>query len=78
MIRMDYRLTQDDKERVMLLANVRDHGLKSLDISQLERLRQLVAAKDYSHDRKAEKSKKKLINKINVAIYEKAEGREGI
>jgi len=75
---MDYRLTPDDKERVMLLTNVKNHGLKSLDMSQLERLRALVAAKDYSHNKKAERSKKKILGKINVAIYEKAEGREGI
>ena len=75
---MDYRLTPEDKERVKLLQIVSKSGLKELSLEQLEKLRTLVEKKDYSHNKKAEKSKNKLLAKINVAIYEKEEGREGI
>ena len=75
---MDYRLTPDDKERVKLLTIVSKNGLKDLNLEQLRRLQILVEKKDYSHNKKAEKSKKKMLAKINVAIYEAEEGRQGI
>lgn len=67
---MDYRLTPDDKERVRLLQIVSKGGMKSLTAAQLRRLDVLVRQKDYTHSRKAEKSKKKLLRSINIAIYE--------
>ena len=75
---MDYRLTAEDKERVKLLTIVSKRGFKELDLGQLKKLQTLVEKKDYSHSKKAEKSKKKLLAKINVAIYEAEEGRQGI
>ena len=75
---MDYRLTAEDKERVKLLTIVSKRGFKELDLEQLKKLQTLVEKKDYSHNKKAEKSKKKLLAKINVAIYEAEEGRQGI
>ena len=75
---MDYRLTAEDKERVKLLTIVSSRGIKELNIVQLKKLQTLVEKKDYSHSKKAEKSKKKLLAKINVAIYEAEEGRQGI
>ena len=75
---MDYRLTPDDKERVKLLTIVSKRGFKDLNLEQLRRLQTLVEKKDYSHNKKAEKSKKKMLTKINVAIYEAEEGRQGI
>ena len=75
---MDYRLTPEDKERVKLLDIVSTKGLKELSIDQLKRLQLLVEKKDYSHNKKAQKSKMKLLAKINVAIYETEEGKEGI
>lgn len=60
-------------ERVALLTLISDGQMKSMSISQLKRLEELVSKKDYSHDRKAEKSKKKLLTKINVRMYELAE-----
>ena len=75
---MDYRLTAEDKERVKLLTIVSKRGFKELDLEQLKKLQTLVEKKDYSHSKKAEKSKKKLLAKINVAIYEAEEGRQGI
>ena len=75
---MDYRLTAEDKERVKLLTIVSNRGIKELNLMQLKKLQTLVEKKDYSHSKKAEKSKKKLLAKINVAIYEAEEGRQGI
>ena len=75
---MDYRLTPDDKERVKLLTIVSKRGIKDLSLEQLKKLQVLVEKKDYSHNKKAEKSKKKLLAKINVAIYEAEEGKQGI
>ncbi len=67
-----------DLERVKLLQIVSKKGLKELSIKQLKKLQILVEKKDYSHSKKAHKSKMKLLAKINVAIYEAEEGREGI
>ena len=75
---MDYRLTPEDKERVKLLQIVSKKGLKELRLEELKKLQILVEKKDYSHDKKANKSKTKLLAKINVAIYEAEEGRQGI
>ena len=75
---MDYKITPEDKERVKLLQIVSTKGLKELTLDELKRLQILVEKKDYSHDKKAHKSKMKLLAKINVAIYESEEGKEGI
>jgi len=75
---MDYRITPEDKERIKLLEIVSKKGLKELTIEQLKKLQILVEKKDYSHSNKAKKSKMKLLARINVAIYESEEGREGI
>ncbi len=71
-------ITPEDHERVKLLQTVSQKGLKALSIAQLKRLQILVEKKDYSHSKKAHKSKMKLLARINVAIYETEEGREGI
>jgi len=75
---MDYRLTLEDKQRVHLLQIVSKKGLKELTRVQLKKLEILVEKKDYSHNKKAHKSKMKLLAKINVAMYELEEGKEGI
>ena len=75
---MDKKLSSDDIERVTLLKIVADKSLKDLSYDQLKRLETLIEKKDYSHNKKAEKSKRKLLAKINVRIYELEEGREGI
>ncbi len=67
-----------DLERVKLLQIVSKKGLKELSIKQLKKLQILVEKKDYRHSKKAHKSKMKLLARINVAIYEAEEGREGI
>ncbi|WP_420545895.1 hypothetical protein [Nitrosopumilus sp.] len=71
------KISVEDKERVRLLQLVSrsKHEFKKLSIEQLRRLQQLVEKKDYSHDKKAHKSKMKLLAKINVRIYELEEGK---
>ena len=75
---MTEEITPEDHERVKLLGIVSKKGLKELNFKQLNRLQILVEKKDYSHSKKAHKSKMKLLARINVAIYESEEGREGI
>ena len=66
---MDYRLTEDDKERIKLLEEVSKNKFKNFTLEQLIRLQELVKKKDYSNEKKANKSKKNLLNQINVEIY---------
>ena len=66
---MDYRLTDEDKERIKLLNEVYKNKFKNFSLEQLIRLQELVEKKDYGHDKKANKSKKKLLSQINVEIY---------
>jgi len=68
---MDYRLTEDDKERIKLLDEVSKKQVKNLSLEQLIRLQELLEKKDYSHEKKANKSKKKLLTQINVEIYKR-------
>jgi len=70
-------ITKEDIERVNLLQLVSSskHEFKKMSIMQLKRLQELVEKKDYSHDKKAHKSKVKLLAKINVRIYELEEGK---
>ena len=70
-------ISKDDRERVKLLRLITNskHEFKKLTLEQLKRLQELVEKKDYSHDKKAHKSKMKLLGKINVRIYEITEGR---
>jgi hypothetical protein len=75
---MSKNITPEDLERVKLLDTVSKKGIKELTIVQLKRLQILVEKKDYSHNKKAHKSKMKLLARINVSIYETEEGREGI
>ncbi len=75
---MSKNIPPEDLERVKLLDTVSKKGLKELTIVQLKRLQILVEKKDYSHHKKAHKSKMKLLARINVSIYETEEGREGI
>ena len=47
---MDYRLTAEDKERIMLLEKVSKNQVKNLSLEQLIRLQELLEKKDYSHE----------------------------
>ncbi len=66
---MDYKLTDEDKERINLLNEVQKNKFKNLTLEQLIRLQELVEKKDYSHEKKADKSKRKLLKEINIEIY---------
>ena len=70
-------ITDEDRERVKLLrlVSASKNEFKKLTLPQLKRLQELIEKKDYSHDKKAHKSKIKLLGKINVRIYELEEGR---
>lgn len=73
-------ITSEDKERVALLQLITNskHEFNKLSVSQLTRLQELLEKKDYSHSKKAHKSKLKLLAKINVRLYELEEGRSVI
>ena len=66
---MDYRLTDEDKERIKLLNEVSKNKFKNFSLEQLIRLQELLEKKDYTNQKKAAKSKKKLLSQINVEIY---------
>ena len=66
---MDYKLTDEDKERIKLLNEVQKNKFNNLTLEQLIRLEELVEKKDYSHEKKANKSKRKLLKEINIEIY---------
>ena len=68
---MDYRLTDEDKERIKLLNEVTKNKLKNFSLEQLVRLQELLEKKDYSDQKKANRSKKKLLKDINVEIYKR-------
>jgi hypothetical protein len=63
-------ITEDDRRRVELLDLVAKKGLKVLELEDLKQLLTLVENKDYSHNKKAQKSKVKLIAKIDAAIFD--------
>ena len=68
---MDYRVTDEDKERIKLLNEVTKNKFKSLSLEQLVRLQKLLEKKDYSNQKKAEKAKTKLLKQINIEIYKR-------
>ncbi|MCI4433761.1 MAG: hypothetical protein JHC41_09265 [Nitrosopumilus sp.] len=67
----------EDRERIALLQIISSskNEFKKLSVDQLKRLQELIEKKDYSHNKKAHKSKVKLLGKINVRIYELEEGK---
>lgn len=65
----------DEEELKRLLKIVADKGLKALDLVDLDRLRALLQAKDYGENKKAAKSKAKLLKDINSAFYDKHKPR---
>ena len=70
-------VTSEDRERVKLLTLISSskHEFDKLSLEQLARLEDLLKKKDYSHDKKADKSKTKFLKRINVRIYELTEGK---
>ncbi len=67
--------TDDDRRRVELLEIVSKKGIKILGMADLKDLLLLVEKKDYSHNKKAQKSKIRLLAQINAAIYDLEEKR---
>jgi len=74
---MPEKITPEDRERVALLRIITNskQEFNKLSVAQLKRLEKLVEKKDYSHNKKAHKSKLKLLGKINVRLYELEEER---
>jgi len=70
-------VTSEDRERVKILTSISSskHEFDKLSLEQLARLEELLKKKDYSHDKKADKSKSKFLKRINVRIYELTEGK---
>ncbi len=65
-------LKKDDFKRVELLNLVtKNGGMRNLSLEQLIHLDELLRKKDYSNDKKAEKSKQKLLKQINIEIYKR-------
>jgi hypothetical protein len=60
----------DDIERRRLLEIIYKNGVYALTRSELERLHTLIELKSYGENRKANRSKKQLLKRINIAIYE--------
>ena len=60
----------DDIERRRLLEKIYKNGVYALTRSELERLHTLIELKSYGENIKANRSKKKLLKRINIAIYE--------
>lgn len=58
-----------EDELEALLQAVSDKGLRVLTLEELDRLRALLSEKDYGQNKKADRSKKKLLKQINVEIY---------
>jgi hypothetical protein len=67
----------DESELGRLLGIVSKKGLKALDLIELDRLRTLLQTKEYA-DRKAIKSKAKLLKQINMAFYDSHRPRRWI
>jgi hypothetical protein len=67
---MSYGEDDDEAELGRLLGIVSDKGLKALDQVELDRLRVLLKAKDYRDNKKANKSRAKLLKQINSAFYD--------
>lgn len=74
---MPEEITPEDRERVALLQIITNskNEFNKLTVAQLTRLQDLLEKKDYSHNKKAHRSKIKLLGKINVRLYELEEGR---
>jgi len=68
-------ITNEDARRVEMLQVVSKKGLKVFNLEELKELQNLVEKKDYSHNKKAHKSKMKLLAQINSRIYDLEEKR---
>ncbi len=67
-------IEDEDQERLILLEIVSKKGLRVLTMDQLMRLQALVEKKNYDENKKALKSKMKLLEKISYELYNKEKG----
>jgi hypothetical protein len=63
----------DNIERRRLLEIISKDGVYALTRSELELLHRLIQLKFYGKNKKANRSKKKLLKEINIAIYESSD-----
>ena len=68
---MSHYDSDDEIELRALLKTVSDKELKALTIAELDRLRGLLEAKDYGDNKRADKSKRKLLKQINSTFYDR-------
>ena len=61
---MDYRLTDEDKERVKLLSEVEKNKFKNFSLEQLIRLQELVEKKDYSNQKMQTNQRRNSLAKL--------------
>ena len=65
-------LKKDDMTRVELLNLItKKGGFKNLDLDQLALLEKLLKKNDYCNEKKAQKSKQKILKQINIEIYKR-------
>jgi hypothetical protein len=67
---MVHIVSDEDARRVEMLQVVSKKGIKTFNLKELKELQALVEKKDYSHSKKAHKSKMKLLAQINARIYD--------
>lgn len=60
-----------ESEGRRLLEIVSQHGLKRLTMDELTILYHYLQSRDYAKNKKADKSKKKLLKQINAEMYNK-------
>jgi hypothetical protein len=58
-------------ELYTLLQTVSDRGLSVLSMEELDKLRLLLNTKDYTNNKKADRSRRKLLKKINAEIFDR-------
>lgn len=62
---------EEPDELRSLLEIVSDKGLNVLSIAELDKLRILLITKDYGRNKKADRSRKKLLKKINAEMFDR-------
>lgn len=67
---MVHIISDEDARRVEMLQVISKKGLKIFNLDELKELQTLVEKKDYSHSKKAHKSKVRLLAQINARIYD--------
>lgn len=73
---MVHIVSDEDARRVEMLQIVSKKGIKAFNLGELKELQALVEKKDYSHSKKAHKSKMRLLTQINSRIYDLEEGKK--